>query len=156
MQTKETKYQELLTRLQSLLAGVTEEIACLSTVACEVFHAFDSFSWVGFYRVTEPEVLMVGPYQGGHGCLKIGFDRGVCGAAARTAKTQLVEDVNAVADHIACSSTTQSELVVPVFNSKQQVVAVFDLDSDQLENFDEVDRRFAEEICQLLTASCYT
>lgn len=155
MQTKEQKYQDVFSRLKAILAGETDEIACLATVSCEVFHAFESFNWVGFYRVTEPGVLMVGPYQGGHGCLKITFDRGVCGAAAKTAKTQLVPDVHAVANHIACSSTTLSELVVPVFNSQGEVVAVFDLDSDQLNNFDEIDVKYTTEICALLTQSCY-
>lgn len=155
MQIKEQKYQSVISRLKAILAGETDEIACLATVSCEVFHAFESFSWVGFYRVTEPGVLMVGPYQGGHGCLKITFDRGVCGAAARTAQTQLVPDVHAVADHIACSSSTLSELVAPVFDTRGEVVAVFDLDSDELCNFDQIDSQYVTEICDLLTQTCY-
>ena len=155
MQTKEEKYQDVFSRLKAILAGETDEVSCLATVSCEVFHAFECFSWVGFYRVTEPGVLMVGPYQGGHGCLKITFDRGVCGAAARSGKTQLVPNVHTVADHIACSSSTQSELVVPVFNAQGEVVAVFDLDSDQLNNFDEIDVKYVIEICALLTQTCY-
>lgn len=156
MQSKELKYSNVLKRLHALLAGEVDEIACLATTSCELFHAFESFHWVGFYRVTEPGILMVGPYQGVHGCLKIRFDRGVCGAAARTGETQLVGDVNVVPDHIACSTTTQSELVVPVFNSQGEVVAVFDIDSDKLDHFDQVDCLFVEKICQLLTATCYT
>lgn len=156
MNQKQQIYQDTYKRIESLLEGISDEVACLSTVACEVYHAFESFSWVGFYRVTEPGVLMVGPYQGGHGCLRIPFERGVCGAAARTAEAQLVPDVHAVADHIACSSTTLSELVVPVFNAEGKVVAVFDLDSDLSDNFDQTDVKWVKEICKLLTKSCYS
>ncbi len=155
MQRKEEIYAELYHRLAVLLDGVTDEIACLSTVTCEIFHAFEEFHWVGFYRVTEPRVLMVGPYQGGHGCLRIPFDRGVCGAVARSGEVQLVNDVHAVVDHIACSSTTQAEIVLPVFDREGAVRAVFDIDSDLPAHFDKVDQQCLERICQLLTQQCY-
>lgn len=125
----------LETRIQSLTEGETDVIALMATIACEVHHSDDRFDWTGFYRVVEPDLLKIGPYQGGHGCLVIPFDKGVCGAAARTGETQLVADVNAFSGHIACASSTQSELVLPVFNRAGAVIAVFDIDSDQADAF---------------------
>ncbi|MEM1351013.1 MAG: GAF domain-containing protein, partial [Pseudomonadota bacterium] len=87
-------------------------------------------NWTGFYRVTDPGILKIGPYQGGHGCLVIPFDRGVCGAAARSGKAQLVEDVDSFPGHIACASSTRSELVIPVQDGSGTLIAVFDIDSD--------------------------
>lgn len=156
VQTKEQIYSDLYRKLELILDGVNDEIACLATVACEVFHAFEACHWVGFYRVTEPGVLMVGPYQGGHGCLRIPFERGVCGAAARTGLVQLVDDVNTVQDHIACSSTTQSEIVLPVWGRDGEVRAVFDIDSDELANFDSMDQKWLTQICNILSDSCYS
>jgi GAF domain-containing protein len=103
----------------------------MATIACELNLAFDHFNWVGFYRNMGDGTLKVGPYQGGHGCLVIPFERGVCGAAARTGQVQLVADVEAFPDHIACAATTRSELVLPVKNSAGRLIGVFDLDSDQ-------------------------
>jgi L-methionine (R)-S-oxide reductase len=100
-----------------------------------VHHADPRFDWTGFYRVTAPETLKIGPYQGGHGCLVIPFSRGVCGACARTGAVQLVPDVEAFADHIACSSTTRSELVLPVHDGQGRLIGVFDIDSDQPDAF---------------------
>ncbi|MCP5517884.1 MAG: GAF domain-containing protein [Verrucomicrobiales bacterium] len=139
-------YADLHRRLDALLAGETDEIALMATLACEV-HAFsERFNWTGFYRVVAPGLLKIGPYQGGHGCLTIPFDRGVCGACAREARTQLVPDVAAVPHHIACSGTTRSEIVIPVFDSAGQVRAVLDIDSDQPSAFDAVDQRELERI----------
>ncbi|MGE4324628.1 MAG: GAF domain-containing protein, partial [Pseudodonghicola sp.] len=95
--------------------------------------------WTGFYRVVGPELLKIGPYQGGHGCLTIPFSRGVCGAAARTGAVQLVPDVEAFADHIACSSSTRSELVLPVRDGSGRLIGVFDIDSDQPDAFGDAD-----------------
>ena len=97
----------------------------------KLFRAVDGFDWVGFYRVTAPGVLKLGPYQGGHGCLMIPFDKGVCGAAARNRQTQIVDDVHQFDGHIACAASTQSELVIPVFDRSQNLVAVLDIDSGQ-------------------------
>ena len=155
MTDKLNQYQTLLQGLTAALEGETDEIAVLATVACEVFHAFDAFHWVGFYRVTADELLTVGPYQGGHGCLRIPFSKGVCGAAARTQTTQNIADVNAIAEHIACSSSTQSELVVPLFDGNGKVVAVFDIDSDHLNQFDEVDETQIQAICNLVENTVY-
>jgi GAF domain-containing protein len=121
----------------------------MATVACEVHHADDRFDWTGFYRVVEPEVLKIGPYQGGHGCLVIPFARGVCGAAARTQEIQLVPDVEAFEGHIACSSSTRSEIVLPVFNGAGDLIGVFDIDSNLPDAFTEED---AVELSAILAA----
>ena len=102
----------------------------MATVACEVHHAHPMADWTGFYRVTGPELLKIGPYQGGHGCLVIPFSRGVCGAAARSGQVQLVPDVDAFPGHIACAASTRSELVLPVWNGAGTLLGVLDLDSD--------------------------
>jgi GAF domain-containing protein len=107
----------------------------MATLACEIHHADDRFDWTGFYRVTQPELLKIGPYQGGHGCLVIPFSRGVCGAAARTRQVQLVPDVEAFPGHIACASSTRSELVLPVFGLAGRLIGVLDIDSDQPDAF---------------------
>lgn len=124
-------YRELSARLRALAEGETDAVALMATLACELHHADDRFNWTGFYRVTGPGVLKIGPYQGGHGCLTIAFDRGVCGAAARSGEVQLVDDVEAFPGHIACSSTTRSELVVPVWNGVGELIGVLDIDSDK-------------------------
>lgn len=122
----------------------------MATVACELHHAFPYYDWTGFYRAVSDDHLIVGPYQGTHGCLHIDVDRGVCGAAARTKETQLVPDVEAFPDHIACSSSTRSEIVVPVLTPDDRLLAVLDVDSDQLAAFDETDQKHLEAICQRL------
>lgn len=116
-------------------------ISLMATVACEVHQSDPRFDWTGFYRVTAPEMLKIGPYQGRHGCLVIPFSRGVCGAAARTGKVQLVADVEAFPDHIACSSSTRSELVIPVRNADGDLLGVFDIDSDRPDAFTDDDIR---------------
>jgi len=125
--------------IDALTAGEDDDIALMATVACEVHHADDRFDWTGFYRVVAPNLLKIGPYQGGHGCLVIPFERGVCGAAARTGQTQLVPDVDAFPGHIACASSTRSELVLPVWGRDGQLMAVFDIDSDQPNAFTQED-----------------
>lgn len=139
------EWSEVSGRITALVEGEHDEIARMATIACELYHAFDHFDWVGFYRVVEPEVLKIGPYQGGHGCLVIPFSKGVCGTAARTGKTQLVPDVNAIADHIACSATTRSEIVLPVF-SDGELIAVLDIDSDTPDAFTTGDQQALEAI----------
>jgi len=124
----------------------------MATVACELHQTFDYYDWTGFYRVVEPSLLKVGPYQGSHGCLTISFDRGVCGAAARLRQTQIVPDVHAFPGHIACSTSTRSEIVVPVMAPDGTLVAVLDVDSDQPGAFDEVDAAGLEEICGMVGA----
>ena len=128
-------YKDVRKRLAALCEGETDDIAIMATVSQELFASFDGFDWVGFYRVVQPDLLKIGPYQGGHGCLVIPFDKGVCGAAARTGKVQLVDDVEAFDGHIACSASTRSELVMPIFERQGSVRAVLDIDSDQLAFF---------------------
>lgn len=132
-------YPTLAKTLAALTSGEQDPIALMATIACEVHQADARFNWTGFYRVVTPELLKVGPYQGGHGCLTIPFSRGVCGAAARTGQVQLVSDVNAFSDHIACATSTQSELVLPVRNGSGDLIAVFDIDSDLPDAFTEQD-----------------
>ncbi len=134
-----TDYHTLAATIASLTHGETDEVALMATVACEVHHADDRFDWTGFYRVTAPELLKIGPYQGGHGCLVIPFSRGVCGAAARTRQAQLVADVDAFPGHIACASSTRSEIVLPVLGQNGRLIGVFDIDSNQPDAFTETD-----------------
>ena len=114
----------------ALTEGETDAVALMATVACELHNAHDFADWTGFYRVVAPELLKIGPYQGGHGCLVIPFSRGVCGAAARTGQIQNVPDVDAFPGHIACASSTRSELVLPVWNGAEKLLGVLDIDSD--------------------------
>ncbi len=132
-------YTMLSQTIAALTDGEDDAVALMATVACEVHHSDDRFDWTGFYRVTAPQMLKIGPYQGGHGCLQIPFSRGVCGAAARTGAVQLVPDVEAFPGHIACASSTRSELVLPVFDKAGEVIAVFDIDSDQPDAFTQDD-----------------
>jgi L-methionine (R)-S-oxide reductase len=149
-QTRAEVYADVRRRIDALLEGETDWIAAMATVACELHHAFDHYHWTGFYRAVSDDLLVIGPYQGGHGCLRIPFSRGVCGAAARTRQTQFVPDVDAFPGHIACSSTTRSEIVVPVVTADGQLLAVLDVDSDEPAAFDEVDRKNLEAICSAL------
>ena len=139
-------YTALIKTIASLTESEDDVIALMATVVCELHHSDDRFDWTGFYRVISPEMLKIGPYQGGHGCLQIPFTRGVCGAAARLGETQLVPDVNAFADHIACASSTRSELVLPVWDRAGTLLAVLDIDSDQFDAFTVLDADSLAEI----------
>ncbi|MCD1617849.1 GAF domain-containing protein [Salipiger marinus] len=139
-------YPTLAQTIAALTEGETDSVALMATLACEIHHADDRFDWTGFYRVTEPGLLKIGPYQGGHGCLVIPFERGVCGACARSGTAQLVPDVDAFPGHIACASSTRSELVLPVRDATGALIAVLDLDSDQPDAFTEDDARALQAI----------
>lgn len=132
-------YDGITARIRALCEGETDTVALMATVVCEIHHGHPFCDWTGFYRVVGPELLKIGPYQGGHGCLVIPFSRGVCGAAARSGQVQIVPDVDAFPDHIACSSTTRSELVLPVWNARGDLLGVLDLDSNTPAAFDETD-----------------
>lgn len=132
-------YDTLEATIRSLTHGETDQVALMATLACEIHHADDRFDWTGFYRVTEPGILKIGPYQGGHGCLVIPFTRGVCGTAARTGLIQIVPDVEAFAGHIACASTTRSEIVLPVHGRGGILLGVLDIDSDRPDAFTDED-----------------
>ncbi len=136
---KQQQYDQLFQRLDSLCEGEDDHVALMATIACELYHAFERFDWVGFYRNVGGQVLKIGPYQGTHGCLTIPFSRGVCGTCARERAGQNVPNVSKVPDHIACSATTKSELVVPILAGDGELVAVLDVDSDTGAAFDEVD-----------------
>ncbi|WP_375698631.1 GAF domain-containing protein [Pseudophaeobacter sp. TrK17] len=145
-------YNTLSKTLASLTEGEDDTVALMATVACELHHSDDRFDWTGFYRVVAPDLLKIGPYQGGHGCLQIPFSRGVCGAAARSGEAQLVADVDAFPGHIACASSTRSELVLPVWNAAEQLIAVLDIDSDQANAFTLDDQQQLAAILQQVFA----
>ena len=138
---------DLNARIMALCKGEDDEIAIMATVACELYHCITGFDWVGFYRVVEPGLLKIGPYQGPHGCLVIPFTRGVCGAAARDQKIKIVDDVKKFDGHIACSDSTRSELVIPCFGQDRGLLGVLDIDSDQPAFFTKQD---ADDLDQLM------
>jgi len=129
-----------------LIEGETDLISIMSTISCELYHAFDYFNWVGFYRLVDENTLKVGPYQGTHGCLTIHIDRGVCGRCVREADIQIENDVSKIPHHIACSGETNAEMVLPVMTSSR-VRAVLDIDCTSINVFDEVDVDYLERIC---------
>lgn len=143
-----TAYQEVIAHISALLEGEDDWVAAMATVTSELHNSFDHFDWTGFYRAVGNRMLVIGPYQGGHGCLRIPYDRGVCGAAATEQQTQLVPDVEAFPGHIACSSSTKSEIVVPVVTPEGRLLAVLDVDSDTPAAFNETDRKYLEHICE--------
>jgi len=145
---KAARYVEVAAEIASVLDGEPNLTARMATVASMLANSFDHYFWTGFYVVdpTRPGELVVGPYQGTLGCLRIAFGRGVCGAAAATGQTQLVADVHAFPGHIACDSRSESEIVVPVFDAGGALLAVFDVDSDQPAAFDQTDQAGLEAI----------
>ena len=145
-----SKHDEVYQRIESLLEDENDWVAAMATVVCELHNSFNHFHWTGFYRTVAPNLLKIGPYQGGHGCLVIPYDKGICGAAARTGETQDVPDVHARPEHIACSSSTLSEIVVPVKSPDGEVFAVLDVDSDYQAAFTSEDIDLAERICNEL------
>jgi len=145
---KADAYRELAGHIDAVLEGIDDEIAEMATVACLVQQAFGHL-WTGFYRVVETgRLLRVGPYQGTLGCLEIAFGRGVCGTAAAERRTVVVPDVEEFPGHIACDGRARSEIVVPVTGRTGELIAVFDVDSEQLDAFDEEDRAGLEAIVE--------
>ena len=145
---KAQKYQMLVSQIASLIEGETDQIAVMSNVVAAI-HQEMKFWWTGFYRVVGDELLL-GPFQGPVACMHIPFGRGVCGTAWQRQQTVVVPDVDLFPGHIACSSQSRSEIVVPVFGPDGKVTAVLDIDSDQLATFDDVDRQYLEQICKLI------
>lgn len=145
---KTARYAELEAEILAVLDGEPNVTARMATVASMLADAFESFFWTGFYVVDadKADELVVGPYQGTLGCLRIAFGRGVCGAAAATRQTQIVEDVHAFPGHIACDSRSASEIVVPVFNAAGALIAVFDVDATEKAAFDAVDAEALERL----------
>lgn len=145
--SKEEQYSTLIPQIQALLSGETDEVANMANVAAALKEQFGWF-WVGFYRVADGE-LVLGPFQGPVACTRIKKGRGVCGSAWASGETLVVPDVEQFPGHIACSSLSRSEIVVPVWRDGE-VIGVLDVDSDELDQFDAVDKRFLEEIVGLL------
>ena len=145
---KAERYAEVEAEILAVLEGETNMTAKMATVSSMLSDAFEAFFWTGFYVVDplKENELVVGPYQGTLGCLRIPFARGVCGAAAREGKTQLVEDVHAFEGHIACDSRSQSEIVVPVFGADRKLIAVLDVDATEKAAFDAVDQEWLERL----------
>ena len=152
MKEKRETYARVAKEVAAVIDGETSAVARYATAACLLSEAFGDFYWTGFYLVDplKPQELVIGPYQGTLGCLRIPFGKGVCGAAAKSLKTVLVEDVHKFSGHIACDSKTNSEIVVPVFNSEGQLAAVLDVDSTSLAAFDQDDKIGLEAICKNL------
>lgn len=147
--SKEEQYQTLLPQIKSLTGAETDVVANLANIAAALKQTF-GFFWVGFYKVKE-DMLVLGPFQGPLACTRIRFGKGVCGTAWKEAKTLIVPDVEAFPGHIACSSDSKSEIVVPVMKD-EKVVAVLDIDSDSLNSFDEVDACYLEKLCEEVIA----
>ena len=145
---KAARYAEVEAEILAVLDGEPDRVARMATVASMLADAFEPFFWTGFYVVdpTRSEELVVGPYQGTLGCLRIAFERGVCGAAARTGQTQIVEDVHAFPGHIACDARSRSEIVVPVFDGSDTLIAVFDIDATVTSAFDATDAHALERL----------
>lgn len=146
--SKAEKYQTLLPQIKSLIEGEPDLIANLANVSAALKETF-GFFWAGFYLVKEDE-LVLGPFQGPIACTRIKKGRGVCGTAWAEDETQIVPDVDAFPGHIACSSLSRSEIVVPLKREDGEVWGVLDVDSEQLNTFDETDARFLEEVCSWL------
>lgn len=153
MNKKET-YEQLLQQISALIEGETDETSVLANVSAALHEAFAQFFWTGFYLVREGE-LRLGPFQGTVACMHIQHGRGVCGTAWAEAMTQVVPDVEQFPGHIACSSLSRSEIVVPIMNNAHRVVGVLDIDSKELAAFDDTDRHYLERLCAMLTGVLY-
>ena len=145
-ENKTEKYRLLTEQIRALIAGEKDRVAVMANV-CAAIHEAMGFFWTGFYRVIDGE-LVLGPFQGPVACMHIGFGRGVCGSAWEQRSTIVVPDVEQFPGHIACSSLSRSEIVVPVFSAEGEVVAVLDIDSKELGTFDDTDRQYLENICK--------
>jgi GAF domain-containing protein len=150
---KNALYAETEKEIAATIEGEPNLVARMATISNLLHHAFDYYFWTGFYVVDpeKPKELVIGPYQGKLGCLRIAFGKGVCGAAAARLETVIVPDVHAFPGHIACDSRSESEIVVPVFSRSGALIAVFDVDSDRKAMFDETDREALERIMLLVS-----
>ena len=146
--SRESRYEQLLPQLKALLEGENDRIANMANT-CAALRSAMGFFWVGFYLVKD-EQLVLGPFQGPVACTRIARGKGVCGTSWDRGKTIIVPDVERFPGHIACSTQSRSEIVLPLFNSDGEVFAVLDVDSDSLNDFDETDRRYLQEVIELL------
>ncbi len=144
--SKIEKYRSYQKSIEALLEGVYDEITVMSSITAVLFNEFEHYFWAGFYRVFNESQLIIGPYQGTVGCLFIDFGKGVCGDCAERKESIIVPDVHQYSGHIACDSRSNSEIVVPVFNGKKELIAVFDVDSTEYSAFDEIDQEYLEKI----------
>lgn len=155
--SKEEKYRELVPQIKAVVADEPDLIANMANIASMLHETF-GFWWTGFYRVLPQDqdiILVLGPFQGPMACTRIRWGRGVCGTAWKKQKTVIVPDVEEFPGHIACSSLSKSEIVVPVFQG-ERVIAVLDIDSEHLNTFDETDQKYLEEIASIVEASAST
>ena len=146
---KAEKYNLLTEQIQSLIEGETDGVAIMANI-CAAIHDAMGFWWTGFYRVKDEE-LVLGPFQGPVACMHIGYGKGVCGTAWKEKRTIIVPDVEQFPGHIACSSLSRSEIVVPIFSQNGEVTGVLDIDSKELATFDDTDQQYLERICKMLT-----
>lgn len=147
---KAEKYSLLTEQIRSLIEGETDGVALMANI-CAAIHEAMGFWWTGFYRVKNGE-LVLGPFQGPVACMHIGFGKGVCGTAWKEQRTIIVPDVEQFPGHIACSSLSRSEIVVPIFSQNGEVTGVLDIDSKELATFDDIDQQYLERICKMLTS----
>ena len=150
---KKEKYELLLQQVECLIAGETNKVGVLANVSAAIHEAM-GFFWTGFYLVNDNE-LILGPFQGSVACYHIPYNKGVCGTAWARRQTVVVPDVEEFPGHIACSSLSRSEIVVPVFNASNEVVAVLDIDSKELSTFDEVDQNYLERIVRIVSRAVF-
>ena len=150
---KQEQYRELLLQLDGLIQGENDETSVMANTAALIHQTFH-FWWTGFYRVVNGELLL-GAFQGPVACYHIAKGRGVCGTAWAERATQVVSDVEQFPGHIACSSESKSEIVVPIYNKVGDVMAVLDIDSEHLGTFDATDQEYLEQVCQLVSETIY-
>ena len=148
--TKKDQYESLIPQINALVAGESDCIANLSNILAALKYSMNFF-WVGIYFVKGPSELVLGPFQGPVACTRIAFGKGVCGKCWELKKTIIVEDVDQFPGHIACSSLSRSEIVLPAFNNKGEVILVLDVDSEHLAYFDEIDRMYLEKVMGIIT-----
>lgn len=147
--TKKEKYEEVYLQIASLVADENDQIANMANIS-SLLHEFFDFWWTGFYRVESEDELVLGPFQGPVACTRIKKGRGVCGTAWKTDTTQVVPDVELFPGHIACSSESKSEIVVPLHDKDGEIIGVLDIDSAEWNTFDDTDRLWLEKICDLV------
>ena len=144
---KSDAYRQLTEQVETVLEGIDDPVAAMATMSALIHHGFGVL-WTGFYRVVAPGLLRVGPYQGTLGCLEIRIGSGVCGTSAQSRQTVIVHDVAEFSGHIACDARSRSEIVVPVFDRRRDLIAVLDLDSERVGAFDQDDARGLERLVE--------
>ena len=156
MSKKET-YELLLKQIAALIEGeASNKVGVLANVAAAIHHTFDTFFWTGFYLFNEGNMLQLGPFQGTTACFNIPVGKGVCGTAFAERRTLIVPNVEEFPGHIACSSFSRSEIVVPIYNKEGEIVGVLDIDSTNLNAFDTIDAQYLEQAMYILSAEIYT